>query len=119
MKLTIDEALRTVSTQAMKEAPPTPSYRSVWLRAEYRRRQQQQARLRLFQAVVPAAAATLGSAGLVWWKGAWLRGDALRQLSTLAASGLDALGGNVPLAAILGLVTITFVLTEEMLSSER
>ncbi|HEU4365937.1 MAG TPA: hypothetical protein VFT13_10800, partial [Candidatus Krumholzibacteria bacterium] len=76
MKLTIGEALQMVSKQAMAEVPPAPSYAGAWLRAQYLRRQELQARHRLLQTVLPAAVAALGLPGLVLWKGAWLQDDA-------------------------------------------
>jgi len=107
------QAMKTLATQTV--APTPPPYQVIWLRAEYARRQQRQARRATLYTFVPAALAVALVAALFLWSGAPPQNLVRESIALAARSSLFT--GGVGLAVLLGFVMLTFVVMEE--SSRR
>jgi hypothetical protein len=94
MKLTTQDALGRLAEDTRAVASVPPLYAAVWLRAAYLRRERRRTRLRILQALVPAAVMGSVCLGLVVWNGPWLATDALPQLGALFNTGAKAFSGT-------------------------
>ena len=113
--LDVAQAMQTLAAQTV--APTPPPYHVIWLRAEYARRQQRQARRDPVLTFAPAALAVALVTALFLWSGAPPHNLVRGSIALAARSSLFT--GGVGLAVLLGFVMLAFVVMEESSRRER
>lgn len=114
-------AMTTMMNKLSNFEPPhsLPSYRLIWLKAQYARKQERISTLDMVTLIAMSAAGVMGLAGLLFWRFPKLLGGMLGSGGTGSFPWSTIFSGGTPFIAAVGALLVVWFLTRDSFFAER
>ena len=96
-----------------------PSYRLIWLKAQYARRQERLSALDMVALIGMSLTGIAGFVGLLFWRFPQLFDGAVNVTGTSAVNWTGMVSHGVPIAVIVGAIVTVWLLTRDSFFAER
>ena len=110
-------AMKTIA--GAESAHPLPSYRLLWLKAQYARKQERLSAIDMISLIGMTLTGIAGMAGLVLWRFPKLFNGILETTGTSAIPWGNIISNGAPLAVIAGAFIMVWLLTRDSFFAER